>query len=216
MSQIESCRVPVIAAINGIAAGGGCELALACHLRIASTNAQFSLPETKLGDYSWLRRHATIGARNWQRARARDYADRKKLSAEEALQIGLVNRVAEPGNCWLKLKRWRGKSLSLRHSQFAPALKPLCAELTYRWRKVWRWKRNSLRVCLRPKICAKARARFWKNASRFSKESRTDIPVCPSSYEAVHYSVKPFHALATADVDICKFARMDRHECLSY
>ena len=48
-NQIENCGVPVIAAINGIAAGGGCELALACHLRIASANAQFSLPETKLG-----------------------------------------------------------------------------------------------------------------------------------------------------------------------
>ena len=48
-NQIESCGVPVIAAINGIAAGGGCELALACHLRIASENARFSLPESKLG-----------------------------------------------------------------------------------------------------------------------------------------------------------------------
>ena len=48
-NQIENFPVPVIAAINGIAAGGGCELALACHLRVASTNAQFTLPETKLG-----------------------------------------------------------------------------------------------------------------------------------------------------------------------
>jgi enoyl-CoA hydratase len=48
-NQIENCGVPVIAAVNGIAAGGGCELALACHIRIASTNAQFSLTETKLG-----------------------------------------------------------------------------------------------------------------------------------------------------------------------
>jgi enoyl-CoA hydratase len=47
--QIESFPVPVIAAINGVAAGGGCELALACHLRIASTSATFSLPETRLG-----------------------------------------------------------------------------------------------------------------------------------------------------------------------
>jgi enoyl-CoA hydratase len=39
-NQIEDCHVPVIAAIRGIAAGGGCELALACHIRIASTNAR--------------------------------------------------------------------------------------------------------------------------------------------------------------------------------
>ena len=47
--QIELSRKPVIAAVNGFALGGGCELALACHLRIASENAQFGLPEVKLG-----------------------------------------------------------------------------------------------------------------------------------------------------------------------
>src|SRR5262245_39363711 len=45
--QIENFPVPVIAAVNGIAAGGGFELVLACHLRVASTTATFSLPETK-------------------------------------------------------------------------------------------------------------------------------------------------------------------------
>ncbi len=48
-NQIENFPVPVLAAVNGIAAGGGCELALACHLRIASSEAAFSLPETRLG-----------------------------------------------------------------------------------------------------------------------------------------------------------------------
>ncbi len=47
--RIENCGVPVIAALDGVVAGGGCELALACHLRIASTRAHFSLPETRLG-----------------------------------------------------------------------------------------------------------------------------------------------------------------------
>jgi enoyl-CoA hydratase len=46
---IESCSKPVLAAINGYALGGGCELAMACHLRIASRNAQFGQPEVKLG-----------------------------------------------------------------------------------------------------------------------------------------------------------------------
>ena len=46
---IEECPKPVIAAINGYALGGGCELALACHLRIASKNAKLGLPEVSLG-----------------------------------------------------------------------------------------------------------------------------------------------------------------------
>lgn len=94
--QIESFPVPVIAAVNGIAAGGGCELALACHLRIASTNAEFSLPEIKLGvipAYGGTQRLP----RDIGYGRALDVMlTGKTLSAEEALRIGLVNRVTEP------------------------------------------------------------------------------------------------------------------------
>jgi len=92
-NQIENFPAPVIAAVNGIAAGGGCELALAGHIRIASTNASFSLPETKLGiipGYGGTQRLArVIGS-----GRALEMMlSGKTVGAEEALQIGLVNRL---------------------------------------------------------------------------------------------------------------------------
>jgi len=48
-NEIENLSKPVVAAINGFALGGGCELAMSCHIRIASTNAKFGQPEVKLG-----------------------------------------------------------------------------------------------------------------------------------------------------------------------
>jgi enoyl-CoA hydratase len=93
-NQIEQSQVPVIAAINGIAAGGGCELALACHLRIATPNARFSLPETKLGiipGYGGTQRLT----RELGRARALELLlTSRTINAEDALRFGLVNRVA--------------------------------------------------------------------------------------------------------------------------
>lgn len=93
---VESCNVPVIAAVNGIAAGGGCELALACHLRIASANASFSLPEVRLGVIP-----AYGGTQRLSRVVGNASALEMMLtgapvSAEEALRIKLVNRVVEP------------------------------------------------------------------------------------------------------------------------
>ena len=91
--RIELSRKPVIAAVNGFALGGGCELALACHLRIASENAQFGLPEVKLGIIpgygGTLRLPRIIG-----KGRALELmltAD--MIDAQEAWRIGLANKV---------------------------------------------------------------------------------------------------------------------------
>ncbi len=93
-NEIENCPVPVIAAINGIAAGAGCELALASHLRIASPNASFSLPEIKLGiipGYGGTQRLA----REVGHARALEIMlTSRAVHSEEALRIGLINRIA--------------------------------------------------------------------------------------------------------------------------
>ncbi|HEX7957144.1 MAG TPA: enoyl-CoA hydratase-related protein, partial [Pyrinomonadaceae bacterium] len=90
---VELCGTPVVAAVRGAAAGGGCELALACHLRVASAGASFSLPETRLGvipAYGGTQRLAR--AAGPARALAAMIAG-EGLGAEEALRLGLVNRV---------------------------------------------------------------------------------------------------------------------------
>jgi len=120
-NQIENLPVPVIAAINGIAAGGGCELALACHLRIASKNAQFSLPETKLGlipAYGGTRRlPREIGY-----GRALEVMlTGKVLSAEQAYQLGLVNQVTDPVDVVTS-----AESLAMDISKLAPLAVRAC------------------------------------------------------------------------------------------
>jgi enoyl-CoA hydratase len=91
--RLERCGKPVIAAVNGFALGGGCELAMACHLRVASENAKFGQPEVKLGiapGYGGtVRLPRLIG-----KARALELLlTGEMIDAMEAHRIGLVNRV---------------------------------------------------------------------------------------------------------------------------
>ena len=83
----------MIAAINGFALGGGLELALSCHIRIASKNARMGLPETSLGvipGYGGTQRLAQLIGRG----RATDLIlTCRMMGAEEALQVGLVTQV---------------------------------------------------------------------------------------------------------------------------
>lgn len=91
---IESCPKPVIAAVNGYALGGGCELALACHMRVASENAKFGLPEVTLGilpGYGGTQRMSQLVGRG----RAFEFImTGDMISAEDAYRTGLVNHVA--------------------------------------------------------------------------------------------------------------------------
>jgi len=92
---IEQCPVPVIAALNGLAVGGGCELALACHIRLATANVRFSLPETRLGimpGYGGTQRMP----REVGRSRALEIMlGGREVSAADAERLGLINRVVD-------------------------------------------------------------------------------------------------------------------------
>jgi enoyl-CoA hydratase len=92
-AMIENCTKPIIAAVNGYALGGGCELALACHMRVAVESAKFGLPEVKLGTLPGFggtqRLTQSIGkAKTLELIMTGDM-----LSAREAFDLGLVNHV---------------------------------------------------------------------------------------------------------------------------
>ncbi|HYK55545.1 MAG TPA: enoyl-CoA hydratase-related protein [Flavisolibacter sp.] len=91
--KIENCSKPVVAAVNGFALGGGCELAMACHFRIASENAKFGQPEVNLGlipGYGGTQRLVQLIGKG----RALELLmTGNMIDAPTALQYGLVNHV---------------------------------------------------------------------------------------------------------------------------
>lgn len=93
---IEQLPFPVIAAVNGFALGGGCELAMACDIRLASAKAKFGQPETGLGiipGFSGTQRLPRLVGP----AKAKELIYTGEIiKADEALRIGLVNGVTEP------------------------------------------------------------------------------------------------------------------------
>jgi enoyl-CoA hydratase/carnithine racemase len=97
--QIERCPKPWIAAINGLALGGGCELALACDLRVMDPSAQIGLTETKIGVIpgggGTVRLARIVGV-----GRAKDLIlTARRVEAVEALQLGIVSRISSAGDC---------------------------------------------------------------------------------------------------------------------
>ncbi len=92
-NAIENCSKPVVAAVNGFALGGGCELAMACHIRVAAENAKFGQPEVNLGiipGYAGTQRLAQLVGKG-KALELLMTAD--VIGAAEAKELGLVNHV---------------------------------------------------------------------------------------------------------------------------
>ena len=139
MSAVESHEAVTIAAVNGYALGGGCELALACDLRIASDNAVFGLPEPTLG--------IIPGAGGTQRlprvvglGRAKEMIlTGARWDAARALEVGLVSAVVPPADLARTAREWADRVLALgplavrlaKASLNASSQMPLAAGLAY-------------------------------------------------------------------------------------
>ncbi len=126
-NAIENCSKPVIAAINGFALGGGLELAMACHIRIASNNAKLGLPEVTLGlipGYGGTQRLAQLVGKGvaFEMIFTADM-----INAEKALQIGLVNHVVPIDSLILKAEEIIGKIKSRAPLALASAIKAVNA-----------------------------------------------------------------------------------------
>ena len=102
--KIENCKKPIVAAVNGFALGGGCELAMACHFRLCSENAKFGQPEVNLGlipGYGGTQRLTQLVGKG----KSMELQMTANLvGAAEALQLGLVNHVTVAENLMEKTR----------------------------------------------------------------------------------------------------------------
>jgi enoyl-CoA hydratase len=126
-ARVETFPKPVVAAVNGFALGGGCELAMACHMRVASESAQFGQPEVNLGLIPGY-----AGTQRLPRLVGRPMAlelllTGERIAAPRALEIGLVNAVVPHGELMDK-----SMDLARRASARAPLAVRYCIEAVQR------------------------------------------------------------------------------------
>ena len=110
--RIENCHKPIIALVNGFALGGGCELAMACHFRYASSNASFGQPEVNLGlipGYGGTQRLPRLVGKG---IALELLISANIISAQRALEIGLVNKIVDINSLLAEGKKVLAKIIS--------------------------------------------------------------------------------------------------------
>jgi enoyl-CoA hydratase/carnithine racemase len=116
LEQIREHRVPVIAALNGDALGGGCGLAAACDLVVADSRARLGTPEIKLGLFPWI--ILAVLQRDVPRKPLLEAVlTGEKWTAQRAMELGLVNRVTEPGQALVE-----ARALAARIASMSPVV----------------------------------------------------------------------------------------------
>ena len=149
--QIESCHKPVIGAINGYALGGGCELALSCHVRIGSRNAKLGLPEVSLGilpGYGGTQRLTKLVGKGWAMEMI---LTGEMINAETAYSIGLINKICDSKEGLLNM----AKEYASRMTKHAPiaiglAIESINAATDYE-KNGYQVESNSFLRCLKTK-----------------------------------------------------------------
>jgi len=129
-TNIENCGKPVIAAVNGFALGGGCELSMACHIRFASENAKFGQPEVNLGilpGYGGTQRLTHIVGR----AKSAELTlSGMIIGAQDAASIGLVNSVHPQAELMEFTEKFMQTIVSKSPSAVQAALQSIVASAT--------------------------------------------------------------------------------------
>jgi enoyl-CoA hydratase len=155
LARVDDCRVPVVAAVNGVALGGGLELALACDLVVASERARVGLPEITLGLIPGFGGTQRLVRRiGLARARELIYLG-SMVGASDALRLGIVDRVVPP-------------------DRVAAEAAELAAELARRPPLALRQAKRATRAAVETTLAAGLRLEIEAFAAAFASEDRVE------------------------------------------